>query len=238
MSNFFVFVTLRFFSVIVSIHYHKKPQNMYKWNSGRMQRWYIYGLSANPPTKAHHEIIKRISSIGDGDLTVIPSYKHPIKNNLIDFDHRLNMLHLLCDPLERVCVSSIEREVEMKTTYDLIVCLRSRIPLYEAITFVIVCDSFIMHDILNWNRRHAEELLQSTDIDFCVILNNSNDIDESKKAILDHPNSENKNISFLVIDTIDESIRSTNARIDIHNAQHLLPDCVFDYIQQNNITFV
>ena len=211
---------------------------MNTWNSGRMQRWYIYGISANPPTKAHHEIIKSISMIGDGDLTVFPSYKHPVKNNLIDFNHRLNMLHLLCDPLERVYVSPIESEVEVKTTYDLIMCLRSRMPLYEAITFIIVCDWFIMHDILHFNRQHAEELLRSTDIEVCVILNNSNNIDESKKDILEHPNSENKVISFIVIDTIDESIRSTNARIDINNAQNLLPDCVFDYIKENNITFV
>ena len=95
-----------------------------------------------------------------------------------------------------------------------------------------------MHDILHFNRQHAEELLRSTDIEFCVILNNSNNIDESKKDILEHPNSENKVISFIVIDTIDESIRSTNARIDINNAQNLLPDCVFDYIKDNNISFV
>ena len=176
--------------------------------------------------------------IGDGDLTVFPSYKHPNKNNLIDFDHRVNILRLLCNPLKRVSVLLIEREFEVKTTYDLIVGLRSRIQLYEAITFVVVCDWYIMQDILNRNRQHAEELLESTDVDFCVVLNNSIDIDEMKKSILEHPNSASKCISFQVINTIDESVRSTNARKDINNAQHLLPECVFDYIQKNNITFV
>jgi len=215
-----------------------KINTMNTWNSGRMQRWYLYGISANPPTNAHHEIIKRISEIGDGDLTVFPAYKHPIKNNLIDFDHRVNMLHLLCDPLERVYVSPLESEVEVKTTHDLITCLRSRMPLYEAITFVIVCDWFIMHDIVHLNRRHAEELLRSTDVEFCVVLNNSNDIDESKRDILEHPNSANKAISFIMIDTIDESIRSSNVRTDVNNARHLLPECVFEYIRENNISFV
>jgi nicotinate (nicotinamide) nucleotide adenylyltransferase len=211
---------------------------MNTWGSGRMQRWYLYGLSANPPTNAHYEIIKRISAIGDGDLTVFPSYKHPIKTNLIDFNHRVNMLHLLCDPLERTTVSTIESEYEVKSTYDLIVCLRSRVQLYEATKFIVVCDSFIMKDFLSLNRAHAEELLQSTDVDFCVILNNSNDIQQEEKNILEHPNNANKNISFLTINTIDESIRSTNARVDINNAQDLLPQCVFEYIQQNNISFI
>ena len=95
-----------------------------------------------------------------------------------------------------------------------------------------------MKDFLSLNRAHAEELLQSTDVDFCVILNNSNDIQQEEKNILEHPNNANKNISFLTINTIDESIRSTNARIDINNAQDLLPQCVFEYIQQNNISFI
>ena len=208
------------------------------WNSGRLQKWYIYGISANPPTNAHYEIIRNISMIGDGDLTVFPSYKHPIKNDLIDFDHRLNMLKIICDPLERVSVSSIERDIHVKTTYDLIIGLRSRIQLYEAIQFVIVCDTFIMIDILNLNRQHSEELLQSNDVDFCVVLNKSNDIDETKKTILEHSNSANQNISFVVIDTIDESVRSTNARADINKALNLIPECIFEYIQQNDLYFV
>ena len=148
------------------------------------------------------------------------------------------MLHLLCDPLERTTVSTIESEYEVKSTYDLIVRLRSRVQLYEATKFIVVCDSVIMKDFLSLNRAHAEELLQSTDVDFCVILNNSNDIQQEEKNILEHPNNANKNISFLTINTIDESIRSTNARIDINNAQDLLPQCVFEYIQQNNISFI
>ena len=87
--------------------------NMNTWISGRMQQWYLYGISVNPRTNAHHEIIKHISGIGDGDLTVFPSYQHPMKNNLIDFDHQVNMFHLLCDPLERVYVSPLESKVEV-----------------------------------------------------------------------------------------------------------------------------
>ena len=199
-------------------------------------RWYLYGLSANPPTYAHYEIIRHVNSFAE-DLTVIPAYKHPIKTNLIEFEHRVNMLKLLCDPLERVVVSRIEEEFLFNSTYELIVCLRSRIPLYEDTKFVLVCDFFIMMDFLDMTRKHSEEILKACDIDFCVVLNNSNDILKDTSKILEHKNSVNKNIEFLIIDTIDESIRSSIARNNIEASEDVLPECVRDYIRNNNIVF-
>ena len=192
-------------------------------------RWYLYGLSANPPTYAHYEIIKNVSSFAEV-LTVIPTYKHPIKTNLIDFEHRFNMLKMLCDPLERVFVSRIEEQIQLNSTYELITTLRSRCPLYEDTKFVLVCDFFIMMDFLEMTRKHSEEILKSQDIDFCVILNDT-------VRILEHSNSVNKNIEFLIIDTIDESIRSSIARNNIEASEDVLPECVRDYIINNNIVF-
>ena len=199
-------------------------------------RWYLYGLSANPPTYAHYEIIKNVSSFAEV-LTVIPTYKHPIKTNLIDFEHRFNMLKMLCDPLERVFVSRIEEQIQLNSTYELITTLRSKCPLYEDTKFVLVCDFFIMMDFLEMTRKHSEEILKSQDIDFCVILNNSNDILKDTVRILEHSNSVNKNIEFLIIDTIDESIRSSIARNNIEASEDVLPECVRDYIINNNIVF-
>ena len=168
---------------------------------------------------------------------MIPAYKHPIKTNLIEFEHRVNMLKLLCDPLERVVVSRIEEEFLFNNTSELIVCLRSRIPLYEDTKFVLVCDFFIMMDFLDMTRKHSEEILKACDIDFCVVLNNSNDILKDTSKILEHKNSVNKNIEFLIIDTIDESIRSSIARNNIEASEDVLPECVRDYIRNNNIVF-
>ena len=152
-------------------------------------RWYLYGLSANPPTYAHYEIIKNVSSFAE------------------------------------------------VLTVELITTLRSSCPLYEDTKFVLVCDFFIMMDFLEMTRKHSEEILKSQDIDFCVILNNSNDILKDTVRILEHSNSVNKNIEFLIIDTIDESIRSSIARNNIEASEDVLPECVRDYIINNNIVF-
>ena len=198
-------------------------------------KWYIYGLSANPPTKAHYEIIQTISTKG-GDLTCVPSYKHPVKTNLIDFDHRVNMLRtMIGDSLPNVYVSEIERECRPRTTHELIMCLRSRMQLHETNeSFVVVCDAEIMRDILNLNRRHSEELLRSEDIEFCVVLNNNSDNDDDRVSILTHMNSCDQTISFV---TIRNTTRSTHFRNDTTNPETYLPQSVCDYIRENNIVF-
>ena len=199
-------------------------------------KWYIYGLSANPPTNAHHEIIKQISLM-NVPLTVVPSYNHPLKTNLIDFKHRVNMLNLLCEAFSNVCVSEIEKETQPTTTYDLIVSLRSRIGLFERTIFVIVCDFFIMMDILNMKRKHSSLLIESDDVAFCVVLNNSNDIDNDRRTVLEHDNSIDKDISFVILDTIYNDTRSTVFRNNPDLSEELLPECVYRYIRSNAITF-
>ena len=198
-------------------------------------KWYIYGLSANPPTNAHLEIIKGLSTLG-GDVTVFPSYNHPIKTNLIDFNHRVNMLRLICEPFDNVCVSTLEERIEVPTTYDLISYLRAHVPSYKRTIYVIVCDYVIMMDFLDLKRNNAAYVLDSNDIEFCVVLNQSNDLVHDKNTILQHENSISKNISFLVLDTIDERVRSTNAR-RTKNMHALVPEKVYEYIQHHNIVF-
>ena len=127
-------------------------------------KWYIYGLSANPPTNAHLEIIKGLSTLG-GDVTVFPSYNHPFKTNLIDFNHRVNMLRLICEPFDNVCVSTLEERIEVPTTYDLISYLRAHVPSYKRTVYVIVCDYVIMMDFLDLKRNNAAYVLDSNDIE-------------------------------------------------------------------------
>ena len=128
-------------------------------------------------------------------------------------------------------------ELTINTTYELIVLLRSRVQLYEATQFIIVCDYFIMMDILDMKRAQSSDLLESEDIGFCVILNNSNDITQNKNDIIQHNNNDNQNISFIVLNTIDESVRSTNFRNNNDLMDTLLPDIVCSYIKANNLMF-
>ena len=198
-------------------------------------KWYIYGLSANPPTNAHLEIIKSIDSM-NVPLTVIPSFRHPLKTNLISFKHRVNMLQVLCDTTRNVCISRIEEEFSIPTSYDLIVRLRSRVQLQDSTTFVIVCDMDIMQGILNLSREKASELLESNDVEFCVVLNSNNATEEAECSVLHHCNRGNKHISFLRI-SCDNTVRSTTARENNGAMETLLPSCVYDYIRDNGIEF-
>ena len=63
-------------------------------------------------------------------------------------------------------------------------------------------------------------------ISICVVLNNSNDILKDTSKILEYKNSVNKNIEFMIIDTIDESIRSLIARNNIEASEEVLPEYI------------
>ena len=147
------------------------------------------------------------------------------------------MLQVLCDTTRNVCISRIEEEFSIPTTYDLIVRLRSRVQLQDSTTFVIVCDMDIMQGILNLSREKASDLLASNDVDFCVVLNRTNDTEEAERSVLEHYNLGNRSISFLRI-TCDDTVRSTTARETNGALQTLIPPCVYEYICENGIVFV
>ena len=147
------------------------------------------------------------------------------------------MLQVLCDTMRNVCISRIEEEFSIPTTYDLIVRLRSRVQLQDSTTFVIVCDMDIMQGILNLSREKASELLESKDFEFCVVLNSSNATEEAERSVLHHCNHGNEHISFLRI-TCDNTVRSTTARENNEAMETLLQLCVYDYIRDNGIVFV
>ena len=199
-------------------------------------QWYLYGLSANPPTNAHYEIIKYLDSL-NVPLTVLPCYKHPIKTNLIEFTHRVQMLNLMCQNFSNVHVCTLEQTIEPKSTFQLIVYLRNIISLCHNTIFIVVCDFCIMMDFLNLSRWNSTDMLNKNDIQFCVILNDSNDILNDKKRIDEHENKKDTVITFITITTIDESVRSTIARNDSEALARLVPTYVYDYIVEHNITF-
>ena len=94
----------------------------------------------------------------------------------------------------------------------------------------------IMQGILNLSREKASDLLESNDVEFCVVLNSSNTTDELECSVLQHYNRGNKQISFLRI-TCDNTVRCTTARENNGAMETLLPSCVYDYIRDNGIVF-
>ena len=147
------------------------------------------------------------------------------------------MLNLLCKQFENVHVSTLEETLRPKSTYELIMHLRSIVPLINYTIFVIVCDFQIMVDILDLKRTHASSLLGTSDIEFCVVLNRSNNLYDDINLILNHTNKLETVISFIYIKDIDNTIRSTNARQNIENIEQYVPSCIHNYILDNNINF-
>ena len=82
-----------------------------------------------------------------------------------------------------------------------------------------------MMDILDMKSAQSSDLLESEGIGFCVIINNNNDITQNKHDVIQHNNND-QNISFIVLNTIDESVRSTNFRNNNNLMDTLLPDIV------------
>uniref|UniRef100_A0A6C0CSP6 Uncharacterized protein n=1 Tax=viral metagenome TaxID=1070528 RepID=A0A6C0CSP6_9ZZZZ len=213
----------------------------------------LYGLSANPPTLAHKAIIEHIVELyRHCDFWIIPTFRHPIKTNLIDFNHRVNMLNLMCDYnasklneyeseygyFYNGCVSRIEETVLPTCSNDLIEFIRSH---YEYTDIIYVCDYTIIMDIFSLKRMKSLELIHN--VSFHVILNHDNDME---RDIIKINNSINElelekeiDVSYSYLRHIDESIRSTEVRNASSEKQRasLLDDKVYDYLTQHGIIF-
>lgn len=70
----------------------------------------VFGGSFNPPTKSHHKIIKDLSREFK-EVLIVPVFRPPHKNNLVSFDHRVRMLHLLINDLENCTVLEVDKEI-------------------------------------------------------------------------------------------------------------------------------
>ena len=147
------------------------------------------------------------------------------------------MLNLMCQNFRNIHVSNLEETIEPKTTFHLINYLRSIVSLCYKTIFIVVCDYCIMIDFLHLNHWNSTDMLNQNDIQFCVILNDSNDILIDKKRIDEHENKRDTVIYFVTITSIDESVHSTIARNDSEALARLVPKCVHDYIVEHNITF-
>jgi nicotinate (nicotinamide) nucleotide adenylyltransferase len=189
----------------------------------------IYGLSANPPTLAHLRIIETCSLTFDHDFWVIPTFKHPVKTNLIDYSHRLNMLHIMCCELPSVVINNIESYSNTTNSYELIQCIR-QVTSYTCLYFIVDVD--IIKQTLLLTRTNALELIR--DVSFIVILNADNtdrDIHEINELALER----DAKLQYLCIPCINETIRSTNVRNNINKQNNSLHPEVYAYIVQHRL---
>lgn len=77
----------------------------------------VYGGSFNPPTLAHLAIIEYLATRYE-KLIVIPNGKLYVKNGLIDFNHRIEMLKIITNRFDNIEISYIETERNFLGTFQ------------------------------------------------------------------------------------------------------------------------
>jgi nicotinate-nucleotide adenylyltransferase len=96
----------------VSKYYIASTNENSKLNSKEQKSIAVYVGSFDPPHLGHQTVITCLLNMSIIDAVfIVPTYQHCFKNNVSDFKHRVNMLHLAFENVENVYISSIEKEL-------------------------------------------------------------------------------------------------------------------------------
>ena len=133
----------------------------------------IFGGSFNPPHNMHTDIANYMINQQYVDKVVfVPTgSKYAYKNNLIEEEHRLNMLEILSNKNENILVSDYELKSEVVYTIDTLRYFKELYP-NDEIYFICGLDNFSYID--KW--KNGEEILSNYKI--IVINRDGNDLDE------------------------------------------------------------
>jgi nicotinate-nucleotide adenylyltransferase len=113
----------------------------------------VYGGSFNPIHCGHVISCNWVMMTQRIDkLIIVPVYRHQFKSDLIDFEHRVNMVRLAFkidenDP--RVSISDIEKYIGYSRTADTVEALSEQ---YPNANFSIMIGSDIIHELDRWTR--------------------------------------------------------------------------------------
>ena len=192
----------------------------------------VFGGSFNPPLNSHfslaEEILNEVQNVDK--ILFVPVSTNYEKPNLISNEHRYNMLKLICDKNERFDVSNIELVQEKQLhTYETLKILQEQYPENELI-FVIGTDN--LRELYWWG--NIEILL--SEFRCLVIARNDDNIDEiieSQDILKNHKNS------FI---RYNQQIRSNASASYVRKclsenkyARYLLPNDIYEYIENNNL---
>lgn len=187
----------------------------------------IFGGSFNPPHNMHTDIANYIINQQYVDKVVfVPTgSKYAYKNNLIEEEHRLNMLQILSDKNENIMVSDYELKSEVVYTIDTLKYFKELYP-GDEIYFICGLDNFSYID--KW--KNGEEILNNYKI--IVINRDGNNLNE----LLDKFNEYKENIIVSNMEMKDISSTYIRENIeDIAKVRDFIDKDVLRYIQENNL---
>jgi nicotinate-nucleotide adenylyltransferase len=115
----------------------------------------IYGGSFNPITCGHVMACHWALMTGSFDkIYVIPAYQHQFKKELIDFEHRLNMLHLAYGHLQQyIEISPVERTLGNSVTFDTVKYLDDVMRSLGIVpNFTVLIGSDLIDELPRWSK--------------------------------------------------------------------------------------
>lgn len=181
----------------------------------------IYGGSFNPPTLAHFEIAKYIiKRYPNSEFYFLPTNNLYNKDNLKDFNLRVEMLEIVCANLDgRAKVSDFEGKLDKYygTYYTL--------SHFEDPHFVMGADNF--KSITSWIN------YPNIVIDFKFIIIPRDDIDIEEIIENDHNLKNNRN-NLIILDKFTEIDLSSSIYRKTKDSRLLLKE-VAEFIKNNNL---
>ena len=187
----------------------------------------IFGGSFNPPHNMHTDIANYMINQRYVDKVVfVPTgSKYAYKNNLIEEEHRYNMLEILSNKNDNIMVSDYELKSEVVYTIDTLRHFKELYP-NDEICFICGLDNFSYID--KW--KNGEEILANYKI--VVINRDGNDL---KELLFKYDQyRDNIVISNMEMKDISSTYIRDNIK-DIDKVKEYIDEEVLRYIQENNL---
>lgn len=192
----------------------------------------IFGGCFNPPQNSHLSLAEQLINEYEEieKIIFVPVNSKYQKIDLIENEHRYNMLKLICDKNEKFDVSRIEIDSDRPLyTIETLKAFQKLYPENE-ISFIIGSDN--LKELCTWN--NSNELVKDFKI---YVLERS--YDDIKNIINSNDFLKNNSSTFIKAkNTIVSNLSSTFIRDKIRNGKsvrYLTPDEVISYINNNNL---
>lgn len=185
----------------------------------------VFGGAFNPPTIAHKEIYHLITQqLNVTKFIFLPVSKKYSKANLIDDQHRVQMLEIMCEHLDKAVVSVMETEDEQFLgTYKSLLRIKGYFP-KQTIAFVLGADN--LEHLHHW--KNAEKLLN--EFQFIVIKRHQKNMHQ---MIDNHQLLRKYKDHFTFLDHFESNVSSTLFRETLD--PYYVDEDVYHYIMKNEL---
>jgi len=185
----------------------------------------VFGGAFNPPTIAHKEIYHLIDKQIDLEQFIfLPVSQKYSKAHLVEDHHRINMLNLMIQDLDKAMVSNIETtDDHFVGTYQSLLRLQEAYP-DQDIAFVLGADN--LNHLDHWI--NAEKLLK----EFRFIVVNRHHTSIEKRIEKNHLLTKYKD-HFIILKDFDSNVSSSLFRETLD--PYYVDEDIYHYIMKNDL---